>query len=288
MNKSDSIKNLAVALCKVQGEMGLVPKDSDNPYFKSKYAGMASVVQLAMPILTKHGLSVSQICGEAEGDIPTVVVETVLMHESGEWLSGRLKMFAVKKVKDGGEQPTGDPQAFGSCITYARRYAFMAIIGLVADEDDDANKATWDKGKATHTAPITPASQPANPFERVPDPPKTAPASTAKPSGDREAYTKRIHANFNALGVSDEYKTFFYRKHYKCESSTDLTDDKMKQLSNHVFFIRTAVENLKSKGYDADRTKEWFDVNFGVEHYLGLDFGKAKEALDQSKTEVNI
>ena len=287
MNKSDSIKNIAIALCKVQGEMGLVPKDSDNPYFKSKYAGMASVVQLAMPILTKNGLSVSQICGEAEGDTPTVVVETVLMHESGEWISGRLKMFAVKKVSGGGEQPTGDPQAFGSCITYARRYAFMAIIGLVADEDDDANKATWDKGKTTHATQATPATQPDDPFERVPDPPKKAPASTGKPT-DREVYTKRVHANLNALGVSDEYKTFFYRKHYGCESSSDLSDDKMKQLSNHVFFLRTTIENLKSKGYDADRTKEWFDVNFGVENFLGLDFGKAKQALDQSKTEVSI
>jgi hypothetical protein len=283
MKKSESIKNLAIALCKVQEEMGLVPKDSDNPYFKSKYAGMASVVQLAMPILTKNGLAISQICGESEGDIPTVVVETVLMHESGEWISGRLKMFAVKKVSGGGEQPTGDPQAFGSCITYARRYAFMAIIGLVADEDDDGNKATWNKGeKITHTKQDYP-DVPDDPFEGLLDPPKNVSKPT---STDRETYTRRIHANLNALGVSDEYKKFFYRKHYGCDSSTDLPDEKMKQLSNHVFFLRTAVENLKSKGYDGDRTKEWFDVNFGVEHYLGLDFGKAKQALDQSKTET--
>lgn len=160
MKMSSEINELAKALAKVQSEMGAVAKGSDNPYFKSKYADLAACWGAVAPLLTKNGLSVVQTCDEPEPEPPvvttvsdergrehqevedraSVIIETILMHQSGQWIAGRLKMTPAKNT----------PQGIGSCITYARRYALMAITGLVADEDDDGNAAsTQGKGSST-------------------------------------------------------------------------------------------------------------------------------------------
>ena len=128
MNKSDSIKNLAAALCKAQGEMGGATKDANNPFFKSKYADLGAVVAAIKEPFADNGLSYSQF---PVSDNDRVGVETILMHESGEWLSNVLLLPMVKP----------DPQKAGSAITYARRYALQAIAGIPS-EDDDGNAAT--------------------------------------------------------------------------------------------------------------------------------------------------
>lgn len=140
MIRSDSITNLAAALCKAQAEMGKAPKDSANPFFKSSYADLATCWETVVPVLTKNGLSVSQVCDDGGSG---VIVETLLLHESGEYLGGRLHMTPVK----------ADPQGIGSAITYARRYALMAITGLVAEEDDDGNAASGRTAKPAKTEP---------------------------------------------------------------------------------------------------------------------------------------
>lgn len=132
MQKSESIGHLAKSLAQAQAQMSVAKKDSANPFFKSKYADLAAVVDAIKKPLADNGLSYAQLTDIDDGG---VIVETVLMHESGEWLSGRLRM---KPVKD-------DPQGVGSCITYARRYGLQAMIGVPSD-DDDGNAAS---GKAT-------------------------------------------------------------------------------------------------------------------------------------------
>ncbi len=134
MNKSDSIAALAVALSKAQGEMTTAKKDADNPYFKSKYADLASVWEACRAPLAKYGLSVCQMPEYVDG---YVFVQTILMHASGEWISSELRL---KPVKD-------DPQGMGSAITYARRYALSAAVGI-APEDDDGNQASGKPSKA--------------------------------------------------------------------------------------------------------------------------------------------
>lgn len=136
MTTSPTIGKLAEALAKAQSELKPAIKDSENPYFKSNYADLASVSKAAFPVLSKHGLSVSQIA-EDEGHITTV-----LMHTSGEWVCGTLKLKPVKS----------DPQGIGSAITYARRYALASICGL-ATEDDDGNAATHPDKKSAPANP---------------------------------------------------------------------------------------------------------------------------------------
>lgn len=127
MEQSGSVAKIAEALSKVQAELKPAPKDSENPFFKSSYADLATVCKTVFPVLTKHGLSVSQIA-EGEGS-----VTTILLHTSGEWIKGTLSLKPTKS----------DPQGMGSAITYARRYALASICGLATeDEDDDGNAAS--------------------------------------------------------------------------------------------------------------------------------------------------
>ncbi|QWG81380.1 MULTISPECIES: ERF family protein [Bacillus cereus group] len=134
MNKSETITELAKALVKFNSEVNKIAKDADNPFFKNNYATLDTIIDEIRPILSKHGLSIMQI---PSGDGQNVTLKTLLLHESGEWLeSDELTMKPVKN----------DPQAVGSCITYARRYSLAAFLSLNTGEDDDGNGATYGKG----------------------------------------------------------------------------------------------------------------------------------------------
>lgn len=126
MEKSEQIDALATSLVKFQSEMVTVAFDKDNPFFKSKYATLSSLVTNSKPHLKTNDLAVSQLLGGEGG------VTTILMHKSGQYIMDTL---TLKPGKD-------DPQGRGSAITYARRYAYAAILGLVSDEDDDGNAAS--------------------------------------------------------------------------------------------------------------------------------------------------
>jgi len=126
--QSDNIAELAAALSKAQGEITGALKDSSNPFFKSKYADLASCWDACRKQLAANGLSVIQTT-EAFSDDRLVLV-TTLAHNSGQWVRGFLPVL----TKD------ASPQAQGSGLTYARRYALAAIVGL-AQIDDDAEAA---------------------------------------------------------------------------------------------------------------------------------------------------
>lgn len=128
MNHSEQLNELGAALAKSQGQIEGAKKDSSNPFFKSKYADLASVWDACRAQLSGNGLSVTQCPEESENG---VAIETMLLHSSGQWIKSRYTM-PVSKI---------DAQAVGSAITYARRYALAAIVGI-APEDDDGNSAT--------------------------------------------------------------------------------------------------------------------------------------------------
>jgi hypothetical protein len=144
MNQSEQLNELAAALSKAQGQIEGAKKDSANPFFKSKYADLASVWEACRKPLTDNGLSIIQCPEESENGI---AIETMLLHSSGQWKSSRYSM-PVSKV---------DAQAVGSAITYGRRYALAAMVG-VAPEDDDGNAAA--KGKPEEKVKDLPAPYP--------------------------------------------------------------------------------------------------------------------------------
>ena len=131
---SPTIGKLADALSKAQGEIKGAIKDSTNPFFKAGYSTLCSVWECCREPLSKNGLAIVQIPHESDQQ---VIIETILMHTSGEWVSGKISMKPVKT----------DPQSIGSAMTYARRYALSAMVGVAPiEEDDDGNAAT---GKTT-------------------------------------------------------------------------------------------------------------------------------------------
>lgn len=139
MKQSEQIDSLATALCAAQAEMGGAVKDSSNPFFKSKYADLGSVVKAIKEPFTKHGLSYVQFPHSDERGIGVV---TRLLHTSGQWLESAFTLPMVKL----------DPQAAGAAITYARRYALQAMAGIPT-ADDDAESAMF---RTEQVDPYTP------------------------------------------------------------------------------------------------------------------------------------
>lgn len=137
---SESINELATALAKAQAVMEGAKKGSENPHFRSKYADLASVWEACRKALTDHGLAIVQsprisFMG-GEGDeantqqILCVEVETRLLHTSGQWMADTLSIPVTK----------ADAHGVGAAITYGRRFALGAFVGI-APEDDDGNAA---------------------------------------------------------------------------------------------------------------------------------------------------
>lgn len=125
---TDSLSNIAAALAAAQAEIGGAAKSKVNPHFKSSYADLSEVMDACRAALTKNGIAVVQM---PSADGPAVTLRTMLLHKSGEYLDSSLTMTATQNT----------PQAIGSAITYARRYALAAMVGI-APEDDDGNAAT--------------------------------------------------------------------------------------------------------------------------------------------------
>lgn len=127
MEKSESIKNLSAALQLFQLKVEKIKKDSTNPFFKSKYASLSSIIEAISTPLQEADLSISQF-PDQNG------LTTILIHnKSGEYFQATYIMPVSKP---------NDPQAVGSAITYARRYALVSILMLNVDEDDDGNEAS--------------------------------------------------------------------------------------------------------------------------------------------------
>ena len=154
MQKSESIAALAAALADAQGEVENATKNSQNPHLKNKYADLAEILNTVRPVLSRHGLAVSQHPSYSDG---MVHVETIMLHKSGEWMSSTISTPVQKP----------DPQGVGSACTYARRYSLAAIVGL-SQEDDDGHAASKPKPGPAHQQQ-KPSPQPSAP-KTEPDP----------------------------------------------------------------------------------------------------------------------
>jgi hypothetical protein len=134
MQQSESIANLAKALSIVQGKLTYAVKDSANPFFKSKYADLESVWDACRSLLAENGLAVMQFPGLYSELDKSMSLTTILSHASGEWISQEMSVPVTKP----------DAQGAGSALTYMRRYALAAVVGVV-QADDDGNAASSPK-----------------------------------------------------------------------------------------------------------------------------------------------
>lgn len=189
MIKSETITKLAAALVKFNGEISRVAKDASNPFFKNKYASLDSIIDEARPVLTKNGLSILQL---PSGDGEHAIMKTLLLHESGEWIES--EALIIKPVKS-------DPQAYGSCISYMRRYSLTSFLSLNTGEDDDANISS---GKQHNKVPYK-APQPAeNDKAALNDKQIQRLYSIAHAAGiDHPTVLKHIEAKFNIKSTTE-------------------------------------------------------------------------------------
>ena len=226
--KSETIGKLALALSKAQSKITGALKDSQNPFFKSNYSDLASVMDAIRIPFSENELSVSQITDEKDGKL---ILLTFLMHSSGEYL---MSTYPVSS-KD-----MNNPQAIGSGITYARRYALAAIAG-VAQVDDDSERAmarTMVEEKKPAAPAITPKSDSdLNDFFDDPNPRalvkpvvsvENPPNYTKKVVS--EAQLKRLYAIQNKSTLSNEEVSAMIKLRFGKTSSKDLTNSEYQDL----------------------------------------------------------
>lgn len=175
--QSDTIGKLAEALAKAQGKLPTVPRDKTvkvktraGGEYTFSYADLEAIWGAIRQPLSEQGLSVTQLMAYQEGK-PYLV--TTLLHTSGEWLRSE---YAIAPTENG-------PQAFGSAISYARRYSLTALVGVVSDEDDDGNAASGNRAQKVGKQP--------------------APASTKPPPMLSTAKAQKLHKVFGAAGAED-------------------------------------------------------------------------------------
>lgn len=224
--QSETIGALAAALAKAQGEMKPAAMDRDNTFFKNKYATLTSLWESARAALAKNGLAVTQVTDfDANGEI---VLITTLLHSSGEWMGG---VYPIR-TKDNA------PQTLGSALTYARRYAFGALVGLTSDDDDDGNTA---QNGAQHK-PQQPQPQPVKPATNGNSAGKVS--TVNERAADHTAAFNGFMARGNELFGKDDWpdaRHWLIRSYTTRttpgnvrESANDLTQDELKSLRSDM------------------------------------------------------
>ena len=128
-DRSETIGKLAGALAKAQSAMTMVESTSINPFFNSKYASLASVLEVVMPALNKNEIALIQ-GNRWDTNDNGFYITTTLMHSSGEWIKSEVRMPIAKK----------DAHGVGAATTYGRRYLLSSMVGI-AQADDDGNTA---------------------------------------------------------------------------------------------------------------------------------------------------
>lgn len=126
---SEETDKLMPAVIKAWAGIEAASKNAVNPHLKNHYADLASLMDAIKPAMTENSLAVFQPVSPVEGEMPGAAVETYIIHSSGQWM---MSQFAMRSTDS-------KPQAIGATITYLRRYALGAMLGMVSEVDDDGN-----------------------------------------------------------------------------------------------------------------------------------------------------
>ncbi len=214
MKLSNETGELFKAFAKFQGELDNATKNLINPGVKNKYADLAQCINTAKPVLASNGLGVTQMIGCSNDGKQTLI--TMMTHESGQYMSSEFLLVDAMLQGQAGNNPA---QVLGSAITYQRRYAFAAIIGM-AQQDDDGNS-------------VTPTSQ-YQPQQHQPQQQKPSSSETLK------IFTALIGSCTTTQACNQAKEKFFVQYGKGCMNTDDL--DKAKAV------FKTHSEDLKTKG----------------------------------------
>lgn len=205
MKHSDTLSAISKALAKFQGEVKDPAKDTNNPFFKSKYVPLDGLLNAVRPVLAANGLSFMQFLG---GDGQTITVTTLLLHESGEWIES--EPFPLKPVKT-------DPQAYGSACTYGKRYALSAALGIGWEEDDDGNDASQKPPQNAQQAAQSAKKQ----------------NTTPNANDEKKTVLQRLTADMKQNGMGGDEMKMLLQKRYNKDSSKELTLSEARDLAQN-------------------------------------------------------
>ena len=209
MTKSTTIVEIAKALVKFQKAVKPVKKEAENPFFHSKYADLASIIEVIKDPMAANGLSFSQFpTGENQ-------LTTILMHESGEWLEDTYTVAPVDNR----------PQSVGSAITYARRYALGAILGIATESDDDGAVASGTVAPQVNRVTMSVSTTAARPTIKTPGAKMT------------EAQKKLVFVLLKELGKTQEGLEKWLLEVHKISGIENITKGIASEL----------IENMKKK-----------------------------------------
>lgn len=233
-DESNSLNELFAALAKAQAKLKAVPFDSKNPHFNNEFASLTAIQDATRNPLAKQGLTILQILETIDGDY---WLHTILGHASGQSIKSSIKLLMARN----------DMQSLGSATTYAKRYAWQAIIGVSGDQDDDGNAAI---------------GKPAAAQQLNRQPPKIAPpAQASKPSIKNEApatKTQLQHIKILMTKLEIEPGDFsFYLKY--CYPGVSSENMKKFQADDIVAFLEdpnTTVATLIARGNSAQKLIE--------------------------------
>jgi hypothetical protein len=182
MNRSESVTKIASALLKAQRKMGGATKGAANPYFKSRYADYGAVLEACKEPLNEEGITILQPHETKDG---RNFVVTMLLHESGEWLSSETEVVTAKQ---------NDPQALGSAITYARRYGLQSLLSIPAEDDDGESAMSRTSKSFVSTPAAEQRSAPAASVAAAPVAAAAAPAAAKRSSFKTQAKSEPAKA----------------------------------------------------------------------------------------------
>ncbi len=208
MKTSETICEISKAISIAQGEMKPASKSTVNPFFKSKYSTLAQIWEVIREPIAKNGLSVFQDVTSRDGMIS---ITTRVSHSSGQWIEfGPLDIPLLKK----------DAQAVGSAISYGKRYALSAALGVVSEEEDDDAESAMNGCKAALHVERKPIS-----------------------NFNRDQTLKDLNLVLIDCGEEYEHKIF---SHFGIEMISDLKDDDLKMVLKKALAFRE--QRMKNNG----------------------------------------
>lgn len=217
MKMSEGVANIAAALAAFQAEVKNPANTADNPFFKSKYAPLHDILKQVRPLLAKHGLAIVQM---PTGDGENIGIVTLLLHKSGEWIEACPLVLRADKTT---------AQGAGSAITYGRRYAVAAMLGISSEDDDDGNVASQPSKEAAQERPRPSGAT------RQQDPKKAQAQVFAK------IHEWAEEVGFEDKTVEDVAKDIL-RKSYEVESCSDIPHGQWPKIAKNIDRLLEKVE----------------------------------------------
>ena len=237
MKRSETISALTEALAKAQGAFPAVQKSGENKHLGNQYSTLDDIIAAVRRPLATNGLSFLQPLVSL--DDGALALETILIHQTGEWVSSEVAMPSLS-----GNKAINELQAFGSALTYMRRYTLSAMLGVTTEEDVDGNGVSGNGQKAAPKQ--APKQQSATP---------TAPAPEQAPAAEWDALTPP--ADFTELWGAHRFAELGYEsmQHAKNAIAKVYPGEKLGTGDDEIHVDRAwqaLIDYAKSKEVEAD------------------------------------